>query len=363
MLVDVKCQSCAADLTYEPGTTSLICGHCSYEMEIEQPLQATNAHVEFDLEDYLDNYESCQEQIEALTVTCDSCGASTEFGTDVKATHCAFCDTPLVLSRAENKKRIKPQGILPFKVNREKAVGNFGSWVKGLWLAPNDLKNHAKNYERFQGIYLPYWTYDCDVATDYRGERGTNYQVTKSVTNSEGKTEFKTETKTRWKKVSGSVETTFDDVLVPATKSLKSKQLHKLEPWDLSRMVDYSDSYLQGYQAETYQIDIKQGYSDAKDRMQFKINEVIREDIGGDKQSISATESVYTNATFKHLILPVWVTSYRYKEKVYQVLVNAQTGEVQGDRPYCPIKVGLLTAFGVLVGVAIGILKHKLENS
>ena len=352
MLVDVKCLNCAADLTYEPGTATLMCGHCQYEMEIEQALLVKEAHAEIELNSYLENFEASQEKIEALTVQCDSCGAATEFGPDVKATHCAFCDTPLVLSRAENTKRIKPQGIIPFQIKREQAVTNFSAWVKGLWLAPNDLKKQAKKVDRFQGIYIPYWTYDCDVATSYTGKKGVNYQESRTVTNSDGKTETTSETRTRWYFASGHVTNNFDDVLVPATHSLDSTQLHRLEPWDLTRLVDYTDSYLQGYQAELYQVNIKEGYADAKVRMKEKIEATIDRDIGGNKQIISTMNPVYTNATFKHLILPVWVSSYRYKEKVYQVLVNAQTGEVTGQRPHCPIKVTLLAC--LVLGLACG---------
>ncbi|ANU35985.1 hypothetical protein RJD38_01310 [Vibrio scophthalmi] len=361
MLVDVKCKSCAADLSYEPGTTSLICNHCQFEVEIEQPLTVKEAHHEVDLESYLNNFDACQEKIESRMIQCESCGATTEFGSDVKATHCAFCDTPLVLSRAENTKRIKPQGIIPFQIKREQAISNFSSWVKGLWLAPHNLKKHAEKLDRFQGVYIPYWTYDCNVATSYTGKKGVNYKESVTVTNSDGKTETRTETRTRWYFASGHVTNNFDDVLVPATYSLDTTQLHQLEPWDLSKLVDYTDSYLQGYQAELYQVNLKEGYADAKVRMQEKIETTIDRDIGGDKQIISTRDSTYTDATFKHLILPVWVSSYRYREKVYRVLVNAQTGEVTGERPYCPFKVTFMATLVLTVSIGIAVIYHRME--
>ncbi|MFA0415297.1 hypothetical protein AB4520_16085 [Vibrio renipiscarius] len=354
MLVDVKCLNCSSDLSYEPGTTTLICAHCEHEMEIEHASVKRAANEELDLDAYLENFSECHEQIEALTVQCDSCGAATEFGSEVKATHCAFCDTPLVLSRMENHKRVKPQGIIPFQIKRDEAIRHFGVWVKKLSLAPNDLKKHAGKAERFQGIYIPYWTYDCDTVTDYLGQKGTNYQESVTVTKADGSTETKSEHKTRWVYVSGSVAQNFDDVLIPATRSVEKELLHKLEPWNLARIVDYNDHYLQGYQAETYQVNIKEGYVDAKIRMQERIKETIEREIGGDKQIISESQSVYSNATFKHLILPIWVSSYRYKNKVYQVLVNAQTGEVNGEYPKSPFKVAFAAL--MVLGMAAAIV-------
>jgi len=49
-------------------------------------------------------------------------------------------------------------------------------------------------------------------------------------------------------------------------------------------------------------------------------------------------------------LLPIWVTSYRFNEKVFQVLVNGQTGEVAGDRPWSVWKIVRLVAL-ILLGV------------
>jgi hypothetical protein len=51
--------------------------------------------------------------------------------------------------------------------------------------------------------------------------------------------------------------------------------------------------------------------------------------------------------TFKHLLLPMWIASYRYHEEVYRFLVNARTGEVQGERPWSWAKITLLV-FGMV---------------
>ncbi len=68
----------------------------------------------------------------------------------------------------------------------------------------------------------------------------------------------------------------------------------------------------------------------------------IRRDIGGDHQQIESVNTSYSNITFKHLLLPIWLSAYRYNDRTFHFLVNARTGEVQGERPYSAAKIALL---------------------
>ena len=64
--------------------------------------------------------------------------------------------------------------------------------------------------------------------------------------------------------------------------------------------------------------------------------------------------------TFKHLLLPVWLLAYRYRERVFQVLVNASTGEVDGERPYSAWKIATAIIAGTLLAVGfIMFATHK----
>ena len=66
----------------------------------------------------------------------------------------------------------------------------------------------------------------------------------------------------------------------------------------------------------------------------------------------------YNEITFKHLLLPVWMLAYRYNEKVYQVFVNAGTGEVQGERPYSWVKITLAVLAGLIAVVTFVMLSQ-----
>ena len=84
------------------------------------------------------------------------------------------------------------------------------------------------------------------------------------------------------------------------------------------------------------------------------IDSKIRWDIGGDEQRIHSKTTYYQNITFKYILLPVWISAYRFKERTFQFLVNARTGEVQGERPWSWIKITLLVIFILaLIGVIV----------
>ena len=114
-------------------------------------------------------------------------------------------------------------------------------------------------------------------------------------------------------------------------------------------MKPYQPAYLYGFKAQRCQVEPKQGFEDAKKRMALLITGDIRQDIGGDEQRIHQVSTAYSTITFKHLLLPVWISAYRFRDKVYQVVVNARTGEVQGERPYSLRKIVAFVASLILI--------------
>ena len=357
MGIQVKCEGCGADLVYKPGTTSLTCSYCDHQMAFSEPVSNEQAGKEISLVDYLRDYAANSKKVVRHVIDCKNCGAETEFDPNQKSGACPFCDSPLVIQEAHDKNIIRPQGILPFAVEKQTAKDKFRQWLSKLWFAPTDLKKQITQLDKFTGIYLPFWTYDCITNSVYIGQRGDYYYDTVTQRDNAGNTKSKKVRKTRWSNRQGQVQCNFDDVLVSASQSLPEDKLLALEPWDLKQLVDYSDDYLRGYKTETYQIDLKQGYENAKKIMGARIKDRVKQDIGGDAQRIVTVKTAYREATFKHILLPVWISAYRYRGKLYQIMVNARTGEVQGNRPWSWIKITALviTIIAAVAGIGITI--------
>lgn len=346
------CKQCGANLVFAPGTSSLQCPYCGAENEIAK---SDEAILELDYLTYVAGLPDGDGVQETLTVKCTNCAAETTLPPNTTAATCPFCGTGIVAT-ASTKKSIRPQAVLPFKVTQHQAIESFRTWVNGLWFAPNALKTQADR-SAIKGAYVPAWTYDTDTETDYTGERGEHYWETEEYTetDSDGKTVTRTRQvqKTRWWPARGHVSNTFDDVLVMATQTLPAKCLDKLEPWDLPELVPYGDEYLSGFVAESYQVNLEQGFERCKQIIDAPIRRTIERDIGGDEQRINWMNVTYNDITFKHLLLPVWISAYQFQEKTYRFLVNARTGEVQGERPYSWIKITLLILAILAVILAI----------
>lgn len=352
---ELACTGCGAMLKFKPGTHSLACEYCGAQNEIQTPTPP-GVVEEIRLDDFLNKTIEREPTMEVSTVKCDSCGATSTLSKGIASDRCPFCASTLVIKTGTTSSLHKPQYVLPFQIDESKALSRFRQWLKDLWFAPSELKHYGDRADKLSGMYLPFWTFDCHTISAYTGQRGVNYTQQVPVTrNQNGKTVtvMQTVTKTRWYPASGKVDHSFDDLLIEATTSLPKDRLRALEPWDTKQFVAYDDKFLSGFRTETYRVDLRSAYTEAKQRMTDHIHALVRQAIGGDQQLVHHVNTTYRDPTFKHVLLPVWISAYRYKGKVYQILINARTGEVQGSRPYSAGKIALAVLGGILL---IGLL-------
>lgn len=346
------CDQCGADMRFDPGAEQLICDFCGNTKAIEKGNYKGQGIHELDFEAAIrDKLPSAEIEI-TRTVDCHNCGANFEFDSAIHAAECPFCATPVVTDTGPHR-QIKPKGVVPFVLTEPKAHDEMNAWLGSLWFAPNGLKEYARKGRKMSGIYVPYWTYDADTKSRYTGQRGTDYYVSKTVI-VDGKPKTVQERRTRWKSVSGRVARFFDDVLVLASKSLPKKYTDALEPWTLSALQPYSADFLAGFRAEGYQIELDEGYKEARMIMDATIQRDIKFDIGGDRQRIQSVDTDINDVTFKHILLPIWLAAYKYRGKSYRFVVNGQTGKVQGERPYSAWKIAFAVIAGLIVAAVIG---------
>ena len=280
----------------------------------------------------------------------------TTFAPPEVAGECEFCGAKIVAQTTSADPLLAPEGVLPFRVAQDAATEAVRKWLASLWFAPNALKRLASQ-ESIGGVYIPFWTYDAHTESRYTGQRGEHYYVSESynATDAQGRTETRTRQvrKTRWHPASGTVSRWFDDLLIPATKSLAPNRLAALEPWDLTELKRYEPAYLAGYKAQRYQVELAEGFERAKELAAATIQTDVRRDIGGDEQQVTSVSTHYSGITFKHLLLPVYAGAYRFHERVFQVVVNGRTGEVQGERPYSVWKIIFFVLFLLAVALVL----------
>ncbi len=364
------CQQCGAELRFSPGQTVLKCDHCGFEQAIAPEGSAdagpwakpgkTKAFQEYPLAKGIADDLPATASAEVRSTKCPNCGGVVEFQGASHSTECPFCASPVVVDTGTERK-IKPQAVLPFALDEPAARKALVKWLGSLWFAPNRLLEFTRAGRAMNGVYVPYWTFDADTQSSYRGAKGVHYYETRTVTvNVNGKNETRQEQvqKTRWYPASGSVSRAFDDVLTIASTSLPTRLGDGLEPWDLGQMQAYTPDYLAGFQAEGYTVALADGNTVAKAKMANVIREDVRRDIGGDEQRIDSVDTDYSAETFKHILLPVWMAAYKYNAKSYRFLVNGQTGEVQGERPWSVWKI-TFAVLGVAIVAGVGFYLYQ----
>jgi DNA-directed RNA polymerase subunit RPC12/RpoP len=347
------CPSCGSKLEFNPKAGELKCPHCGWKEAIPQTAAAVE---ERSYEQYLTIAPSQTTLLSttALEVECTGCRAQVTFEPPQTAGKCPFCGTGIVAQGKTPHPTLAPESLLPCRISQREAQAKVRKWIESRWFAPNALKQLAQQ-EGIQGIYLPFWTYDSHTISHYTGDRGEYYYTTETYTTTNSDGEQVTETRevrhTRWYSTSGTVTRFFDDVLIPATQEIPPDRLTKLQPWDLTKLMPYDAAYLAGFKAQRYQVSLQQGFGLAKSTMADMIDRDVRSDIGGDEQQVNSVTTAYNAITFKHILLPVWLSAYRYHNQQYQVMVNAQTGQVLGDRPYSVVKIALAVFAGVAIVV------------
>ncbi|MCZ7676501.1 MAG: TFIIB-type zinc finger domain-containing protein [Roseovarius sp.] len=355
------CAQCGADYRFDPDRGQLVCDHCGHVDEIAQPGPWAATIRELDFETALSGELDASEIEETRVLSCPNCGAQVEFSEATHAAECPFCATPVVTGTGTHR-HIKPRGVLPFALDERAARRAMTDWLGRLWFAPNGLQEYARKGRRMQGIYVPYWTFDADTRSRYRGERGIVYYETQTVTRN-GKREQVQVAKVRWTPVSGRVARAFDDVLVLASRSLPKVYTDGLEPWDLAALEPYRPEFLAGFRAEGYQVELEEGFVEARARMDAVIARDVRFDIGGDRQRIHDIDTDVSDVTFKHILLPVWLAAYKYRAKTYRFVVNGRTGKVQGERPWSAWKIAIAVILGLIVAGAIGYVVAMSEGA
>lgn len=349
------CPGCGSQLVFDPVAGRLACPYCQTTVALAV---SRGSVQEQDFEEWVGNGAATLAPLSqsALEVECSGCRAQITFEPPEVAGQCPFCGTHITASPRAANPAIAPGGILPFQLDQSSARNVLSHWLKTRWFAPSSLKTLAQ-HEKMQGVYLPFWTFDCSTRTQYTGQRGTYYYVKKTVKtrNSSGEWVETTtqERRTKWHPVSGEVQRFFDDVLVSAVELVETDGLMKLMPWSLRKVAVYDPRFLQGFRAQRSQVTLQQGFERAKGVMQPQIQWDIQSNIGGDEQKIHSQTTKYSDRAFKHLLLPVWMATYRYRNQIYQVLINGETGKIVGDRPYSVLKIAVAASAALLTSAAM----------
>lgn len=342
----VKCAQCGADMLFDIQTGKLKCPYCQTTKSVDS--------IRYDTENSLENFDESKLKYEtgAVTYQCPNCHAKTVMHGYETAVNCAFCGATNIV-KVEDLPGLKPDAMLPFAVTREQAADNARKWIKKKAFAPSKLKK-LFTVENMHGLYTPAFTFDSQTLSQYDGKFGEHYTVTVGS----GKNR-RTEVRTRWYHVNGYCPLDFDDLLVEASPTFDQKQVNKIGGFDTKNTVTYSAEYIAGFASERHNISVSEAYSTAKQSMAEAIRAKIIAKYNPDVIAYLNINTKYTNSTYRYLLLPIWNCAYKYKQKLFNFLVNGRTGQAGGKAPVSVFKV-ILT---VIAALAAAYLLYKLFST
>ena len=346
------CPACGAKANWDPGRQALTCPYCGTEAPVELD-QDTGKVREIPLAKALREIPESQRgwEAERRTVKCQSCQAVMVFEPDRAGQNCNFCGSPALVPYEETKSPLRPQSLLPFKVTQTQVRESIRKWYASKWFAPGKLKTKGL-VDTIQGVYLPYWTFDAQAECDWAADAGYYYYTTESYRGSDGKLHTRQVRHVRWEPRHGHVSHFFDDEPVPGTRGVHTKLLRKVEPFPTQELIPYDKAYLAGFVVEHYQVVLIDAARQARESMEAQLRQMCVSQIPGDTHRNLRTQSQYSGETFKHLLAPVWLLTYDYGRKNYQVVVNGYTGKMDGEYPKSVWKI-LLVVLLALIVVAI----------
>lgn len=349
------CPECGGDAEWSPAKQALACPYCGTVIPWTEGADEFGAAIrEHPLEEALakvtQDHRGLREAKKA--VKCESCHAISIFDPTRAAQRCDFCGSPSIVPVEDLQDVITPESLLPAVVASTQVRDSLRKWYGSRWFAPNKLKRAALT-DTLHGIYLPYWTFDAHANSDWTAESGYHYYETRR--RSDGTTERVR--RTRWQRSSGNVKHFFDDDLVPGTVGVHLALLRKVEPFPTVKdLKAYEPAFVRGWTVERYQVDLRQASGMNKKQMDDAMYRLCRRRVPGDTHRGLQVSTVYAGRTFKHILVPVWLATYTYGRKSFQVVVNGYTGKIAGEHPLSWVKIFFaVLAVVVVIGIVLAL--------
>ena len=347
VLQEYKCPNCGGTVIFDSKLQKMKCEYCSSEFEMEALQYYDNRLNDAATPDNM-KWETAagsewqEGETDGLRVyTCKSCGGEIVGDENMAATSCPYCNNPVVVM-GQFSGDLKPDYVIPFKLDKNAAKEALKNYCKGKILLPKIFKDE-NHIDEIKGIYVPFWLFDADADADVQ------YKATRVRTWSDSKYNYR-EVKHYSVNRSGSIG--FQRVPVDGSSKMPDDLMESIEPFDFSQAVPFQTAYLSGYLADKYDVNAEQSIGRANQRIKRSTEQAFANTVTGYTTVTPEFSNInLKNGKAKYALYPVWILNTTWKDKKYLFAMNGQTGKIVGN---LPLDKGayLRWLFGITGGVA-----------
>ena len=328
VLQEFKCPCCDGAIEFDSTLQKMKCPYCGSEFEMEA-LQAYDAELSQQPSENMtwDTAAGSDWQpgeTEGLRIyTCNTCGGEIVADDTTGASECPFCGNPVVMT-GQFAGDLKPDLVIPFKVDKKAAIAALQNHYKGKRLLPKVFKdeNHIKEVK---GLYVPVWLFDTDADAYVR------YKATRTRVWSDSQYNY---TETSYFAVTRGGGIGFENVPVDGSTKMDDTLMESIEPFRIEEAVDFQTAYLAGYLADKYDVDAEASIGRANERIKHSTEDAFRDTVYGYSTVETVTSNInLINGRARYALYPVWILNTKWKDQTFTFGINGQTGKVAGDLP------------------------------
>ena len=349
-LNEYKCPRCSGALRYDANFEMLVCPFCDSMFSLSD-FEDADSELGDGRDDDDDGfmYDTGNTWADGETdglysYVCSSCGGEIAGDATMAATSCPYCGNPVVVMEAFQE-NLKPDYIIPFKLDKEQAVGAFEKHLCGKKLLPRVFRDQNKIKE-IKGIYVPFWIFDTDTEGEYE------YETTTEERWSDKYYDYK---KTNYYRVIRTGNLNFRRIPINGSGKISDALMESLEPFYAEDAEPFQTAYLAGYLADKFDVDTEVSWERAKTRVANSSANCFIKTVKGYQSVKQESGSVtFLERHAKYALLPVWLLTTVWNGQTYQFAMNGQTGKFVGDLPLDSRAYALwfiLLALGISLGV------------
>ncbi|MBQ2101691.1 MAG: hypothetical protein II477_11595 [Lachnospiraceae bacterium] len=347
-----QCPCCGAKLTYDGEKEMMSCMYCDSTFSMEQVIAEQKAKEEMAAGSEMNWQSSSSSMITDLDgritgYSCPACGAEMVADENTAATECPYCGNFSII-KTQFDGMYKPNVVVPFAISKEKAQAALGEFTKGKKLLPSSFVNRNR-IDSITGLYVPFWLYSChaDGTIYYEGVKTEEWEDE----------DYRYEKKDHYRMIrSGGMD--FQRIPVTASTKMNRDIMDSIEPFDLSKAVEYNAAYFSGYLADRYDIQEVDARPHANERVENTFRDRLKEEVKEYKEIQTTNEQIkLSNAKSEYAMLPVWMMTTEYENQKYTFGINGQTGQLVGSLPIDKSKATkefvITSAISAVIAIAI----------